>query len=207
MTLPEFLTLLEAMQKEGRLAFGGGVLLPRAHVPREGRESLRPLRPRVRGVLCRRERAVDALVAELPEEWLKALVESVLSEKRRQLIESLGGWEKLLETLRKRLEEQKGRHQGGNKWIGTGGTSPVRRVRLQPRRHPHRPAGFAQPARGQGVGRARVPQPRRLGRARHAQHQARAAPAAQVRARRRARRARPRRHDLLDREARGSGSI
>ena len=47
-----------------------------------------------------------------------------LSEEEKKKVESLGGWEKLLETLRKRLEEQKERHQGGNKWIGTGGTSP-----------------------------------------------------------------------------------
>ncbi len=47
-----------------------------------------------------------------------------LSEEEKQLIESIGGWEQLMETLRKRLEEQKERHQGGNKWIGTGGTSP-----------------------------------------------------------------------------------
>ena len=80
-----------------------------------------------------------------------------------------------METLSQRLEEQKGRHQGGNKWIGTGGTSPVRRLRLQPRGHPHRPGQVAQPQRGQGLGPARVPQPRRFGRARHAQHQGRAA--------------------------------
>ena len=60
----------------------------------------------------------------IPEEWLKKLVEKNLTEEEKKLIESLGGWDKLMETLKKRLEEQKGRHQGGNKWIGTGGTSP-----------------------------------------------------------------------------------
>jgi len=67
---------------------------------------------------------VDALVIEIPEEWLKKLAEKVLTEEDKKLIESLGGWDKLMETLRKRLEEQKGRHQGGSKWIGTAGTSP-----------------------------------------------------------------------------------
>jgi uncharacterized protein with von Willebrand factor type A (vWA) domain len=61
---------------------------------------------------------------EIPEEWLRRLTEKVLSEEEKRLIESLGGWDKLMETLQKRLAEQKGRHQGGSKWIGTAGTSP-----------------------------------------------------------------------------------
>jgi len=68
--------------------------------------------------------APEALLAQIPEEWLRRQAELLLSEEEKKLIESLGGWEKLMETLRKRLEEQKGRHQGGSKWIGTGGTSP-----------------------------------------------------------------------------------
>ena len=63
-------------------------------------------------------------VANLPEEWLRRLAEKHLSDEEKKLIESLGGFEKLMETLKQRLEEQKGRHQGGNKWIGTAGTSP-----------------------------------------------------------------------------------
>ena len=66
--------------------------------------------------------AVEA--AEIPEDWLKKLAEKHLSEEEKAQIEALGGWDKLMETLKKRLEEQKGRHQGGNKWIGTAGTSP-----------------------------------------------------------------------------------
>jgi len=61
---------------------------------------------------------------ELPSEWLKKLAEKHLSEEERAEIEALGGFDKLMETLKKRLEEQKGRHQGGSKWIGTAGTSP-----------------------------------------------------------------------------------
>ncbi len=66
----------------------------------------------------------DLLLAGIPEEWLRKQAELMLSEEEKKLIQSLGGWEKLMETLRKRLEEQKGRHEGGSKWIGTGGTSP-----------------------------------------------------------------------------------
>ncbi|MEM8842977.1 MAG: VWA domain-containing protein, partial [Pseudomonadota bacterium] len=62
--------------------------------------------------------------ADIPEEWIRKLAEKHLSEEEQAMVESLGGWEKLMETLKKRLEEQKGRHQGGNKWIGTAGTSP-----------------------------------------------------------------------------------
>jgi uncharacterized protein with von Willebrand factor type A (vWA) domain len=66
----------------------------------------------------------DALAAEIPSEWLKALAEKYLTEEEKKQIEAMGGLDKLLETLKKRMAEQKGRHQGGNKWIGTGGTSP-----------------------------------------------------------------------------------
>ncbi|MDF1736749.1 MAG: VWA domain-containing protein [Minwuia sp.] len=66
----------------------------------------------------------DQVEHEIPEEWLKKLAEKVLTEEEMAEIESLGGFEELMETLKKRLEEQKKRHQGGNKWIGTAGTSP-----------------------------------------------------------------------------------
>ena len=61
---------------------------------------------------------------DLPEDWLRKLAEKTLSEADKAEIESLGGFDKLMEALRKRLNEQKGRHQGGNKWVGTAGTSP-----------------------------------------------------------------------------------
>ncbi len=60
----------------------------------------------------------------IPEEWLKKLAEKHLSEEDKKLVEALGGFDKLMETLRQRLAEQEGRHQGGSKWIGTAGTSP-----------------------------------------------------------------------------------
>ena len=69
------------------------------------------------------EEFFEDLEVEIPLEWLRLEAEKLLSEEEKRQIESLGGWETLMETLRKRLEEQKGRHQGGSKWIGTGGTS------------------------------------------------------------------------------------
>jgi uncharacterized protein with von Willebrand factor type A (vWA) domain len=70
------------------------------------------------------EKAFEKLVASVPADWLRSVGERLLTPEERAKVESLGSWEKLLETLRERLKEQKERHQGGNKWIGTGGTSP-----------------------------------------------------------------------------------
>jgi uncharacterized protein with von Willebrand factor type A (vWA) domain len=70
------------------------------------------------------ENTVDVVKAEIPAEWLKALTEKFLSDEEKAQIEALGGWDKLMETLARRLQEQKERHEGGGKWIGTGGTSP-----------------------------------------------------------------------------------
>ena len=64
------------------------------------------------------------LARELPADWLEKILVRDLSEEEKAQIQALGGWDELMETLRKRLEEQEGRHQGGNKWIGTAGTSP-----------------------------------------------------------------------------------
>ncbi|MFQ5623672.1 MAG: VWA domain-containing protein [Paracoccaceae bacterium] len=68
------------------------------------------------------EAVLDA--AEIPEDWLRRLAEKHLSEEEKSRIEALGGFDKLMETLRDRLREQHKRHQGGSKWIGTAGTSP-----------------------------------------------------------------------------------
>jgi len=62
--------------------------------------------------------------AEIPEDWLRAIGEKFLSAEEMEKIKALGSWDEIMDTLKKRLEEQQGRHQGGNKWIGTGGTSP-----------------------------------------------------------------------------------
>ncbi|MDC3401648.1 VWA domain-containing protein [Alphaproteobacteria bacterium] len=70
------------------------------------------------------ESSNDETMAQIPDDWLRSLTEKYLTEEEKQQIESLGGWEKIMEELQKRLEEQKERHEGGSKWIGTGGTSP-----------------------------------------------------------------------------------
>ena len=109
-----------------------------------------------------------------------------LTDEEKTQIEALGGWDKLMETLKKRLEEQKGRHQGGNKWIGTGGTSPFGA-------YGYNPEGVRIGQDENRNGRAIKVWDKRefkdlddTRRARHAQHQGRAAPPAPLRARRRA---------------------
>jgi hypothetical protein len=104
-----------------------------------------------------------------------------------------------METLKKRLEEQQKRHQGGNKWIGTGGTSRSAMAATTPKACAS--AARASTARDQGLGKARVPEPRQHARAWHAQHQGRAAPPAPLRARRRGRGAGSRRHHRRHRAA------
>jgi len=66
----------------------------------------------------------DELLQQVPSEWLNRIKELNLTEEEKKQIDAMGGWEKLMETLKKRLEEQQRRHQGGSKWIGTAGTSP-----------------------------------------------------------------------------------
>jgi len=66
---------------------------------------------------------VTDFTKDIPLEWLKKTIERELTPEQKAAIEKLG-WDELMETLKKRLEEQQGRHEGGNKWIGTGGTSP-----------------------------------------------------------------------------------
>ena len=67
--------------------------------------------------------AVPGLEADIPEEWLKMLMKKHLTDEEKAKLEKLG-WDKLMEEFKKRLEEQKERHSGGSKWIGTGGSSP-----------------------------------------------------------------------------------
>ncbi|MEA3015722.1 MAG: uncharacterized protein QOI38_444 [Sphingomonadales bacterium] len=70
------------------------------------------------------ETTYETEAVPLPEEWLRKVAELYLAPEQMAEIQSLGSWEEIMETLKKRLEEQKERHQGGSKWIGTGGTSP-----------------------------------------------------------------------------------
>jgi len=62
--------------------------------------------------------------ADVPESWLRKMIEANLTDEEKAMIAALGGWDQLMQTLRQRLDEQRGSHQGGSKWIGTAGTSP-----------------------------------------------------------------------------------
>ncbi|PLX71586.1 MAG: hypothetical protein C0607_19185, partial [Azoarcus sp.] len=74
------------------------------------------------GAYFREVSSLPGLDVDLPEEWLRAAMKKHLSPEEQARLEKLG-WDALMETFRKRLEEQKGRHQGGSKWVGTGGSS------------------------------------------------------------------------------------
>ena len=91
-------------------------------------------------------KGVDALLdvrAEIPEDWLQMEFQRHLSDEDKKRVEALGGWDKLMETFRQRLEEQKARHQGGSQVDRHRRHQSVRRLRLQPRRHPRRPGRLA----------------------------------------------------------------
>ncbi|HEY1798862.1 MAG TPA: VWA domain-containing protein [Stellaceae bacterium] len=122
-SLREFLTLLEAMQKRvAAFDIDEFYYLSRTTLVKDERHLDRF--DRVFGHCFKGIETPEDPKTELPEEWLKTLAERLLSAEEKAQIEALGGWEKLMETLRERLAEQKGRHQGGKKWIGTAGTSP-----------------------------------------------------------------------------------
>ena len=123
-SIKEYLTLIEALQKH--VASGSMeqfYYLARTSLVKD--ETNYDRFDRVFGEYFRGIQALpDELFAEIPMDWLRRRAELSLTEEEKELIESMGGWEKLMETLKKRLEEQRGRHQGGSKWIGTAGTSP-----------------------------------------------------------------------------------
>ncbi|MCX7062193.1 MAG: VWA domain-containing protein [Gammaproteobacteria bacterium] len=122
--LGEFLTLLEALKKHVVVySIDDFYLLARMTLVKDESQYDRYDRAFAayfKGV----ESMFDLLGGAIPDEWLRREMEKLLSDEEKAKIASLGGFEELMETLKKRLEEQKERHQGGNKWIGTGGTSP-----------------------------------------------------------------------------------
>ena len=122
-SLREFLTLLEGMQQRVALFdIEEFYFLSRTTLVKDERHLDRF--DRVFGHVFKGIETPTDPQTELPDEWLKQLGERYLTPEEKAQIEALGGWEKLMETLRGRLAEQKGRHSGGKKWIGTGGTSP-----------------------------------------------------------------------------------
>src|SRR6202140_231083 len=123
-TLREYLTLMEALDADlAEQTVENFYYLSRAALVKDERNLDKF--DRVFGTVFKGlESLLDAMEkADIPAEWLKKLAEKYLTEEEKKQIEAMG-WEKLMETLRQRLKEQKGRHQGGNKWIGTAGTSP-----------------------------------------------------------------------------------
>ncbi|MCW9040927.1 MAG: VWA domain-containing protein [Rhodospirillales bacterium] len=123
-SLREYLTLLEAVEKGlGHYGIEDFYFLSRSCLVKDER-NLDKFDKVFGHVFEGLEALSEAIEAEIPDEWLRKLAEKHLSPEEMAKIKSLGGWEKLMETLKKRLEEQKKRHQGGSKWIGTAGTSP-----------------------------------------------------------------------------------
>jgi uncharacterized protein with von Willebrand factor type A (vWA) domain len=123
-SLKEYLALMEAMDREViERSVDEFYYLSRAALVKDERHLDKF--DRVFGHVFKGLEALPAdQVAEIPEEWLRKLAEKFLTDEEKAQIEALGGFDKLMETLRQRLEEQKERHQGGNKWIGTAGASP-----------------------------------------------------------------------------------
>jgi uncharacterized protein len=144
-SITEFLALLEALQarligpEKGTLPFSSW---EKGSVPFSGLPFSEQFYHLARAVLVKDERhfdrydqvfaahfrgiemAFEALTAEIPTDWLRHNLELSLSDEDKARIAAMGGWDALMETLRRRLAEQQGRHEGGSKWIGTGGTSP-----------------------------------------------------------------------------------
>ena len=118
----EFLTLLEALRaRVGGNSIDDFYFLSRACLVKD--ESHYDRYDRAFGEYFKGVTEIPGLEAELPEEWLRAMAKKLLTPEEKAKLEALG-WDKVMEELKKRLEEQKDRHQGGSKWIGTGGTSP-----------------------------------------------------------------------------------
>jgi uncharacterized protein with von Willebrand factor type A (vWA) domain len=122
-SLSEFLTLMEAMRAGvARFDIDEFYFLARTALVKDERHLDRF--DRVFGHCFKGIETPSDPQTELPEEWLKKLAQRHLTDEEKKLVEALGGWDKLMETLRERLAEQRGRHSGGKKWIGTAGTSP-----------------------------------------------------------------------------------
>jgi uncharacterized protein with von Willebrand factor type A (vWA) domain len=122
-SLREYLTLMEAMRRNlADYSIDDFYYLSRSALVKDERNLDKF--DRVFGHHFKGIETIGDAGLQIPEEWLRKLAETVLTDEEKQLIQSLGGWEKLMEALQKRLAEQKGRHQGGSKWIGTAGTSP-----------------------------------------------------------------------------------
>ena len=123
-SIKELLDLLTAMEQN--LAFGSMdefYLLARTVLVKD--EKYYDRFDRAFGAYFKNLQNIDGIIeALLPEDWLRKEFEKHFTDEEKAKVESLGGLEKLIEEFKKRLEEQQGRHEGGNKWVGTNGTSP-----------------------------------------------------------------------------------
>jgi uncharacterized protein with von Willebrand factor type A (vWA) domain len=123
-SITELLTLLEALQAGlGNVSAERFYYLARTCLVKDERfydRYDRAFAAHFKGI----EDLFATLERQLPADWLAKLTVREFTDEEKAEIEALGGWDALMETLRKRLEEQKERHQGGSKWIGTAGTSP-----------------------------------------------------------------------------------
>jgi len=123
-TISEFLSLLESLQAGiGEASAEKFYFLARTCLVKDERHYDRfdrAFAAHFRGV----EEVFTVLARELPPDWLTQLAERVLSDEEKAEVLALGGWDTLMRTLQQRLEEQRDRHEGGAKWIGTAGTSP-----------------------------------------------------------------------------------
>ena len=124
-SLPEYLDLMAAMDKGlAKYSVEEFYFLSRALLVKDERHLDRFDRVFSHVFKGLERVSADDEEVTIPEEWLKRLAELHLTEEEMARVEAMGGWEKLMETLRERLAEQEGRHEGGSKWIGTAGTSP-----------------------------------------------------------------------------------
>jgi uncharacterized protein len=128
-TLKEYLTLLEAMDKGVISGAAGSEVQDFYYLARSALVKDEKHLDRFDKVFGHVFKGLDSFeegvnVHQFPEEWLKKLSEKYLTDEEKKQIEAMGGWEKLMETLKQRMAEQKKRHEGGNKMIGTAGTSP-----------------------------------------------------------------------------------
>ncbi|MCH7343761.1 VWA domain-containing protein [Pelomonas sp. CA6] len=134
-SVKEYLGLLEAL-KAGVLDDDGGPTLDKFYVLARAclvkDEALFDKFDRAFGAYFKGVEMVTDLARALPEDWLRKQLELELTPEQRAQLEALG-WDELMDTLKKRLEEQKERHEGGNRWIGTGGTSPFGHGGANPR--------------------------------------------------------------------------
>ncbi|MEM9988715.1 MAG: VWA domain-containing protein, partial [Pseudomonadota bacterium] len=125
-SLREFLTLIEAMQHDlAEMEVEKFYYLARTSLVKDERfldKFDQVFQHHFKGVTHMGDDALG--LHDMPEDWLRGLTQKYLTEEEKAEIEALGGWDELIKTLEQRLKEQEKRHEGGNKWIGTGGTSP-----------------------------------------------------------------------------------